>query len=146
MAAAGEQPLQYVHYHDGGVPGSRPILTGANAKLTFNEIPMIDMRRMFSPSLEDRKELAAAVGKACREVGFFYALNHDVPKGLIGDTFEAIANFFALPLDDKMEAYMRNSSIYRGYEPLLEIKLDPSTRGGKSDGGSSRPPPDLTYR
>lgn len=131
MGSAVEDPLQYVHYHDGGVPGCRPILTGANAKVTFNEIPMIDMQRMFSSSLKDRKALAAEVGKACREVGFFYALNHDIPEEVIKSTFDAVAKFFALPEDVKMEAYIRKSSKYRGYEPLLDIRLDPSTRGGK---------------
>jgi isopenicillin N synthase-like dioxygenase len=133
MGSVGQEQFEYVHYHDGGVPGCRPILTGKHAKSTFNELPMIDMRRMFSSSLKDRQELAAEVGKACREVGFFYALNHDVPDEVIDSTFDAVAKFFALPEEVKMEVYMRNSSIFRGYEPMLSIQLDPTTRGGKSD-------------
>jgi isopenicillin N synthase-like dioxygenase len=71
------------------------------------------------------------VGKACREVGFFYAVNHDVPNEVIDSTFAAIAKFFALPLDIKMEVNLRKSSIFPGYAPLLDIKLDPTTRGGE---------------
>jgi isopenicillin N synthase-like dioxygenase len=128
MATLVEELLQYVHYHDGGVPGKRPILTGSREKATFTSIPKVDMSRMFSKSLEDRK----TVGKACREVGFFYALNHDVPDDVIDHTFDAIAKFFELPLDVKNEVNMRKSSRYRGYEPLLDIKLDPTTRGGEN--------------
>ena len=57
----------WVHYHDGGVPGRRPVLKGIDAKETFNELPKIDFQRIYSDDLEDRKELAREVGAACRD-------------------------------------------------------------------------------
>jgi hypothetical protein len=65
----------WVYYHDGGVPGRRPVLKGIDAKETFNELPKIDFQRIYSDDLEDRKELAREVGAACRDIGFFYAVN-----------------------------------------------------------------------
>jgi hypothetical protein len=123
--------LQVVQYHAGGKPGTRPILTGDKAKKTFHEIPMIDMSRMFSESLEDRKAVAAEVGRACREVGFFYAQNHKVSDDIIAATFDAISKFFSQDHDTKMETHINKSPFFRGYEPLFETKLDPTSRGGE---------------
>ncbi|KAF2811381.1 Clavaminate synthase-like protein [Mytilinidion resinicola] len=88
---------EYVYYHAGGQRGSRPVLRGAAAKDTFSSIPVVDVSGMFSKHIEDRKKVAAEVGKACREVGFFYAKNHNVPDEVIANTFEAVKNFFAMP-------------------------------------------------
>lgn len=123
----------YVHYHDGGIPGKRRILTGAAAKPTFTELPRIDMRRMFSSSLADRQELAREIGAACRDVGFFFAANHGVDEEVLDSTFEAMEKFFGLPTDVKMETHNKKSVKFRGYEAFLEGRLDPSTRGGMSN-------------
>ncbi|KAJ9157591.1 Clavaminate synthase-like protein [Pleurostoma richardsiae] len=129
MPSNTEEP-KVVHFHAGGVPGSRPILTGEHAKPTFTEIPAIDTSKIFSKSLEERKEIAAQVGKACREVGFFYALNHNVPDEVVSQTFKAVAGFFAQPLEVKMETHINNTEHFRGYEALFETKLDTASRRG----------------
>lgn len=85
---------------------------------------------MFSQSLEERKMLAAEVSKACHDVGFFYAQNHSVGDEIIAKTFKAAEQFFALPLQDKMEVHIHKSKVLRGYEPLYETKLDPDSKGG----------------
>jgi isopenicillin N synthase-like dioxygenase len=121
----------WVHYHDGGVPGRRRVLTGKAAKDTFNEVPKIDFQRIYSDKLEDRKELAKEVGDACRSVGFFYAVHHGVDEEMLSDTFEAMEKFFALPTDVKMEIHNQKTEKFRGYEAFLEGKLDPSTGGGQ---------------
>ncbi|KAF2786651.1 2OG-Fe(II) oxygenase [Melanomma pulvis-pyrius CBS 109.77] len=124
----------YVHYHDGGVPGKRRILTGADARPTFTELPRIDMRRMFSSSLADRQELAGEIGAACRDVGFFFAVNHGVDDAVLDSTFEAMEKFFDLPTEVKMETHNKKSAKFRGYEAFLEGRLDPSTRGDLKEG------------
>ncbi|RFU28055.1 hypothetical protein B7463_g8280, partial [Scytalidium lignicola] len=106
---------QFVTYHAGGKPGSRPILKGAQAKNTFDSIPVIDMTDMFSDSLEDRKRVAKEIGKACQEVGFFYAQNHSVPEDI--------------DLETKMKVHVHKNPFVRGYEPLYETKLDPKSKG-----------------
>ncbi|KAJ8116459.1 hypothetical protein OPT61_g2113 [Boeremia exigua] len=122
----------WVHYHDGGIPGRRRILTGAATKATFNELPKIDFRHIYSNELSDRQQLAREVGDACRNVGFFYAVNHGVDERLLEDTFEASKRFFDLPTEIKMEVHNQKTSKFRGYEAFLEGKLDPNTRGGMS--------------
>lgn len=91
------------------------------------------MSNIFSESLEERKKVAAKVGKACREVGFFYAVNHGVSQEAIETAFSAIAAYFAQPEKVKLETHIHNNKHFRGYEPLLETRLDPSTRGGMSN-------------
>lgn len=124
-------PPQWVYYHAGGVRGARPVLRGADAKETFDSIPIVDVSGLFSSNLEDRKKVAAQIGEACRTVGFFYAQNHSVPHDVIDETFDAIKNFFALPAKDKMEVHLHKNAALRGYEPVFETNLEGAGRGGK---------------
>ena len=56
---------------------------------------------------------------ACRERGFFYVTGHDVPSGLLGRLEAASAEFFALPLEDKLEIAMeRGGRAWRGFFPV----------------------------
>jgi isopenicillin N synthase-like dioxygenase len=125
MSSTQTETETWVHYHDGGVPGRRRVLSGKAAKETFNEVPKIDFQRIYSDKLEDRK------GAACRNVGFFYAVNHGVDEEMLNDTFGALEKYFALPTDVKMETHNQKTEKFRGYEAFLEGKLDPSTRGGQ---------------
>ncbi|KAL6156481.1 hypothetical protein ACJQWK_09928 [Exserohilum turcicum] len=124
----------WVHYHDGGVPGRRRVLKGTAAKPTFTALPKIDFQRIYSDSLADRKELAAQVGAACRDIGFFYAVNHGVDDEMLQDTMDALKRYFALPTHVKMETHNQKTDKFRGYEAFLEGKLDPSTRGDVKEG------------
>ncbi|KAF1974080.1 Clavaminate synthase-like protein [Bimuria novae-zelandiae CBS 107.79] len=134
MSTTETQSETYVHYHDGGVPGKRRVLVGTEAKDTFNALPKIDMRRIYSDKIEDRKELAKEVGAACRDVGFFYAVNHGVDEHLLDDTFADVRKFFGLLTEVKMEVHNQKTEKFRGYEAFLEGKLDPSTRGDLKEG------------
>lgn len=130
MSTTQTETETWVHYHDGGLPGRRRVLTGKAANETFNVVPKIDFQRIYSDSLEDRKELAKDVGAACRDVGFFYAVNHGVNEQMLEDTFVALKRYFALPTEVKMETHNQKTEKFRGYEAFLEGKLDPNTRGG----------------
>lgn len=126
--------MEYVYYHEGGVPGRRPVLRGDAANPTFTEIPIIDLRRLYSDDTKERKGLAAEINGAFRETGLFYAINHGVDQGAIDDTFEAMEKYFSLPEAIKMETYARKNKKFRGYEPILATKLDPTTRGDLKEG------------
>ena len=125
---------QYVYYHEGGVPGKRPILTGSAAKPTFTELPRIDISRAYSSDAQDRRQLAAEVNDAFTNVGFFYAVNHGVEPEIVEDIFAAMRRYFALPEDVKMEAHSRQNHKFRGYEPMFSTRLDPTTRGDLKEG------------
>ncbi|KAK6074790.1 2OG-Fe(II)oxygenase superfamily protein [Seiridium cupressi] len=125
---------KYVYYHEGGIPGRRPILTGAAAKPTFTEIPRIDLSRIYSEDLADRKALAAEIDVAFTDIGFFYAVNHGVEMNYITDIFAAMRRYFSLSEEVKTEAHSRKNHKFRGYEPMFSTKLDPSTRGDLKEG------------
>jgi isopenicillin N synthase-like dioxygenase len=78
-----------------------------------------------------RKKIAKEIYKACHETGFFYAKNHGIPGEVTAETFELLRRFFALDLETKMEAHVQKNPAIRGYEPMLETRLDPRTTGGK---------------
>lgn len=120
---ATDEDSNYVHYVMGGVAQKRAVLTGMEAKQTFNEIPSVDVSDVFSESLEVRKAIAAKLGKACEEVGFFYAVNPPVSKEKMGmsmchvdfvldlitgsdKAFEVIKKFFDQPLEEKVRVYL----------------------------------------
>jgi len=123
------EEAQYEYYHAGGQQGKRKILQGAERVSTFTAIPTIDFSNILSSDPEVRKELAAKVRDACSNVGFFYAQNHPVPEEVISKTFKAIADFFALPKEEKMEVHIQKNPAIRGYEPPFETKLDIKTKG-----------------
>ncbi|OAL31254.1 hypothetical protein AYO20_08309 [Fonsecaea nubica] len=129
MGSLGHEEVEYVHYHAGGKRGSRPVLRGAAAKKTFESIPVIDISGIFSDSLEERKKVAKEVGKACQDVGFFYAENHNIPDEVIDQTFAAVKHFFALSHEEKMEVHIHKSKALRGYEPLFETKMEGAGKG-----------------
>ncbi|KAM3068857.1 hypothetical protein ACMFMG_011019 [Clarireedia jacksonii] len=121
--------VEYVDYHQGGIPGRRPVLRGPKAHETFDSIPLVDVRNMTSSSFEERNAVAKEIGRVCSEVGFFYAQNHPVPQDVIDEAFEVIAEFFSQPEEVKAECHIHKTQNYRGFEPLFETKLDPKSRG-----------------
>ncbi|CAI5493758.1 unnamed protein product [Closterium sp. Naga37s-1] len=75
---------------------------------------------------------AAAVDKACREVGFFLLANHGVPRQLMADAFHQTRLLFGLPAEAK--AAVRQDSNNRGYTAFEEEVLDPAGSAGATRG------------
>ena len=70
-------------------------------------LPVIDMGPLIGPApAAARAGVAGQIQAACRERGFFYVTGHGVPDGLLDRLAEASAEFFALPLADKLEIAM----------------------------------------
>ncbi len=87
-------------------------------------LPIIDLA---SPGEGDApRGIAAEVGAACRDVGFFYVVNHGVEKALIAKTFAQSRRFFALPVADKRKLAIETIGGNRGYSGLLHEALDPA--------------------
>lgn len=103
----------------------------ANNPSSFTSIPTIDLSELDSPSHQARKNIAEKIYDACSQCGFFYIENHGVPQQVITETLELLKRFFALDLDVKMDAHVQKNPAIRGYEPMLETRLDPRTKGGK---------------
>src|SRR4029077_15963709 len=63
--------------------------------------------------------VAGQIQAACRDRGFFYVTGHGVPAGLLDQLADASAEFFALPLADKLDIAMeRGGRAWRGYFPV----------------------------
>jgi isopenicillin N synthase-like dioxygenase len=73
--------------------------------------------------LETRKQIAKEIHDACSTCGFFYLKNHQLPVGLLEETFDVIKRFFALDVDIKMDAYVHKNPAIRGYEPMMHSNV-----------------------
>ena len=71
----------------------------------MSAIPVIDVAPLVVGSTEQAHAVARALGRACRDVGFFYITGHGVPAELLARVFENSAAFFGA------QAYVE-----RGYE------------------------------
>jgi len=87
-------------------------------------LPVIDVAPLVS-GLSDVQgggqagDVAAHIQAACRDHGFFYVTGHGVPAELLEQLAEVSAEFFALPVADKMEIAMeRGGRAWRGYFPV----------------------------
>ena len=89
-------------------------------------IPVIDVGPLYDGSASGTASVADAIGRACRETGFFYAAGHKVSPELVADGFAAAQKLFALPAAQKMRVSIKLSPHNRGYVGLLGEALDPS--------------------
>jgi isopenicillin N synthase-like dioxygenase len=82
-------------------------------------LPVIDMAPLLGDDAGSRRAVAAAIGAACRESGFFYAVGHGIPDALFHRLEAASRRFFALPPAVKMAIAMaRGGRAWRGYFPV----------------------------
>lgn len=63
------------------------------------------------------------VDDICRSTGFLIIENHGVDAGLIDRTWALAAEFFALPLEEKLKVRPRDPGCPRGYFPLQSEAL-----------------------
>jgi len=90
----------------------------------FQSLPVVDISGQASADLGDRRRVAEGLGKAAREVGFLYVTGHGLPDALCAELRAAAADFFALPLERKMESYIARSANHSGYVPEGEEVFD----------------------
>jgi len=84
----------------------------------FSRVPVIDVAP-FVTHAPERASVAEQIGRACRESGFFYVVNHGVDESLC-QRLEALSReFFAQSEPQKMEIAMsRGGRAWRGYFPV----------------------------
>ena len=109
-------------------------MSATDAKGTaFTHIPVIEISPLFSADIGERRKAAAEMAEAASKVGFLYVTGHNIPRAMI-ETLEARAkDFFALPLDRKMELYIGKSRAHRGYVPTGEEGFYGADRPAKID-------------
>jgi isopenicillin N synthase-like dioxygenase len=91
------------------------------------ELAVIDLTPLYEGGIEGRREVAAAVDAACRQLGFFAVVGHRVPLPLVDETRAAVRQFFALPLSQKLKVRTANRASGRGYVPVEAETLSYTT-------------------
>lgn len=84
---------------------------------SFSEIPIISLATPLPILIEEMRD-------ACTRVGFFYIKDHEIPQGVIDQTFKTAKEFFALEKEKKNQINYKKSKILRGYEPPAEVRTD----------------------
>ena len=117
----------------------------------MEHVPVIDVGPLREGSEAGLTRVAAAIGAAAREIGFFSIVNHGVPHDLVAEMFAAARAFFALPIDVKDELTIENSPHYQGYARVELERLDPLKPGDVKESfnmGPERAPddPDILAR
>src|SRR6266566_6408955 len=81
-------------------------------------IPVVDISALVSGTT-GRYDVAARIGQACCDSGFFYVINHGVDEDLQRRLEEVSQQFFAQDLETKLEIDMsRGGCAWRGYFPV----------------------------
>ena len=113
----------------------------------INELPCINIQALAGTDPAARRAVAQAIGRACRDIGFFAIEGHGVPADLMADTFAASREFFALPRAQKQSLAMAAHGHNRGYVDLGVEALDETTAPDLKEAfnliwtdGAERPP------
>lgn len=80
----------------------------------MGEIPVIDLGPYFDGGAEGKAKVAAAVDRACTDIGFLIVTGHRVDPALIAEMRAVSRRFFDLPMPAKL-AYKMPPDRYRGY-------------------------------
>lgn len=110
------EPQYEYFFRDGSHDNKREILKGDRAVKTFEEVPLVDVSKIFSENYEDRLQAAREVADVCKTVGFMYIKNHGISQDLIDEVFELSRRYHAQPLEVKKQQDVYKSPTLRGYE------------------------------
>ena len=86
----------------------------------LSALPIIDISALRGNDPRLIREAAEGMGKAAREVGFFYVVGHGVEQDMIERAYNAAEAFFAQPDEVKRASYIGDSLNHRGYVPFTE--------------------------
>ena len=101
----------------------------------MTHVPVIDLTPARHGGHAERRQVAAAIDRACRDIGFFAITGHGVPDGLV-ERLRAVAHaFFERPMAEKLAYRHPVAGTNRGYHPV----------GGEalSKANDAAAPPDL---
>jgi isopenicillin N synthase-like dioxygenase len=59
------------------------------------DIPVIDVAPLLARDEPGSQHVADAIGRACRDIGFFYIVGHGIPPDMLAAVFAESARFFA---------------------------------------------------
>ena len=82
-------------------------------------IPVIDIGGLYSSDPAAKKAVAARIGAACDDIGFFYATNHNVPVETIDRAVAMADKFFRLPEAERLK--VKADKHNRGYREVGDV-------------------------
>lgn len=97
----------------------------------FSSIPVVDITGLRTGTPAEQSEVAEALGRAARDVGFVYVTGCGIDEALFEGVLDAARRFFALPYEEKMKVYIGNSRCHRGYVPEGEEVFASGTKDKK---------------
>lgn len=94
----------------------------ADGDLPPEQVPDIDVGALFADDAAARARVVEAIGRACREPGFFRIHSTCIPQSLVDGLLGQMRRFFALADDDpvKRKAHNRASPAGNGWGPIGE--------------------------
>jgi len=96
-------------------------------------VPIIDLEPFRIGSEENKQQVAEAVDKACRDIGFLVIKGHGISTKLLSETRQVSQDFFDLPLSEKKKVSRPSMDVARGYigidEESLARSRDPNATG-----------------
>ena len=87
-------------------------------------LDIIDLTGLASGEQSVVRRVAGEIGRACRDVGFFYIRNHGVPEGLLSGMFDRSQAFFRELGGVKDELSIKRSRHNRGYVGIATESLN----------------------
>src|ERR1700722_10206406 len=81
-------------------------------------VPIIDIEPYRTGGDARKRDVAAAVDRACREIGFLVISGHGIAPEMVEETRAVARRFFDLPLDEKLRVAQPAPNVSRGYTRL----------------------------
>jgi isopenicillin N synthase-like dioxygenase len=110
-------PAQQRSFLGGGAMGA--------ARLPFTKIPTIDIAALLGDDPDARRRVAAEIGTACEEVGFFYIKNHGIDQAIIDRAYARSAEFHHSLPELRETVHVQRSQGNRGWLPSALAFHDP---------------------
>jgi isopenicillin N synthase-like dioxygenase len=85
--------------------------------MSFDSIPVVDIAALGGGDRAAHDAVVRELRAAAEHVGFLYVTGHAIPDETIAGLRQAALDFFAQPLDTKMQTYIGRSRNHRGYVP-----------------------------
>lgn len=98
-------------------------------QISASEVPVVDLAAMHVGTPHEKALLAERMATVCRDIGFFYVVNHGLSPADMRAPFDAARRFFSLPAERKQAVAMAGSRDYRGYLPMKTLGDDPALKG-----------------
>src|SRR5271155_2854737 len=83
--------------------------------MTLLSVPIIDIAPYWTGGDAGKRAVAAAVDRACRDIGFLIISGHGIPGEMVEETRVLARAFFELPLAEKMRVGQPAPNVSRGY-------------------------------